>query len=313
MRAFRVGLFTCLLLAQTAWAEDQNPFHTPDPHAAFRQHVERYTTAFNQKNLPELAALWAADGEYYNLQSHQKVSGREAITDSYQAFLAEYPDARLVAQLNSVKQVTEDVARGEGTSQLLLADGTTQAAAFVVLYVKQGDHWVLDSLTETELPPLTATAALAELEWLVGDWEDDTAEVLVQTSCKWSRTQAFLLRKFVVHHDDQEEATEGTQIIGWDPLYHQIRSWTFYSDGSFGSGFWSKNGDNWLVKGTQTLADGRVADGLHVISHITADSMQVQLTSYSIEGELQPSREPVTVVRVHPAVEENSTPEGVQE
>ena len=52
------------------------------------------------------------------------------------------------------------------------------------------------------------------------------------------------------------------------------------------------------MKSVHTLADGTIAEALRVVSEITENSLKVQLTSHSINGELQPSREPVTVRRV---------------
>lgn len=310
MRALPLS-FCMLLLLTPALIAQEDAATAADPQVVFQQHAEDYVRAFNKRDVAALKSMWTPQGEYHNLLTGDKITGHEHIAASLQEFFGQTPGCRLTAQLHAIKMVTESVAKGEGTSALLLPDGTTQATAFVILYVKQGDNWVIDSLTESELPQLTAAQALQDLDWLVGDWQDDTEGITVLTTCKWSRSNAFLIRSFSVQRED-EDLQEGTQIIGWDPLYRQIRSWNFFSDGSFGSGFWSKNGDNWLIKSTQTLTDGRVSEGLHVISQITENSMQVQLTSSSIEGELQPTREPVRVIRVTEETAATS-PEGVQE
>lgn len=309
MKVSKTGFLACLFLsglftAQSVFAQEGTAV---DLKTSIQQQAANYAAAFNQQDAKTIAAFWASGGEYQNLTSGAKVEGRDNIASSLETFFADHPKARLVLQLNSVKPVTESVARGEGTSQLLLADGTNSLTTFTVLYVKQGENWLVESLTESESRTLTSTEALQELNWLIGTWEDETDDVVAQTSCKWSRTNAFLIRTFHIQRGEHE-AIEGTQIIGWDPLYRQIRSWNFYSDGSFGSGFWSKNGDDWLVKTTQTLVDGRIAQGTQVFSDISSHSMTVQLTSYSIEGEFQPSRDPVVVVRVEEEAETAETP-----
>ena len=73
----------------------------------------------------------------------------------------------------------------------------------------------------------------------------------------------FLIRT-IVEQSDGQVSRAGTQIIGWDPRSEHIRSWDFNADGSFGDGTWSKNGGDWLVKSSQTLASGEAASGKDV-------------------------------------------------
>lgn len=312
MKMFVASLVCCLLLncwpLATASAQEQAVEESvPQLTSELRQHAAKYAEAFNKQDTETLSKMWAAQGDYQNLGHGLKINGAKEITETYSQLFSSYPKARLAISLEQVKAVTDNVARGEGSNRLLLDDGTSSASSFVVIWVKQGDQWLIDSLTETEVPQNTAHTALQELSWLVGTWEDETEEILVRTSCKWSRTGTFLIRSFHVERSE-EDTTEGTQIIGWDPLMKQLRSWTFYSDGSFGSGYWSKSGSEWLVKSSQVMADGRIAQGTYVFSDITPDSMSVQLTGYSIEGELQPARQPVLVVRVD-ETSETSEPE----
>jgi hypothetical protein len=91
---------------------------------------------------------------------------------------------------------------------------------------------------------------------------------------------------------------EGTQIIGWDPRAKQIRSWTFNSDGSFGEGLWSRNQDEWLVRTSQTLPDGRAATATQVIQRLDNDAVTVQTIGKEVDGVLEPASDPVTVARV---------------
>jgi hypothetical protein len=100
------------------------------------------------------------------------------------------------------------------------------------------------------------------------------------------------------------EVREGTQVVGFDPRSVEIRSWTFQSDGGFGDATWSRSGDDWLVKSSQTLPDGRAASGTFVYSRVSDDEMTVRLIGHEIEGEPQPSGEAITIKRVVEEVEE---------
>ena len=65
----------------------------------------------------------------------------------------------------------------------------------------------------------------------------------------------------------------GTQRIGWDPRHKQIRSWVFDSDGGFSEGFWSRDGERWVMKSTGVLKDGRAASATNVLTRVNRDTM----------------------------------------
>jgi hypothetical protein len=97
---------------------------------------------------------------------------------------------------------------------------------------------------------------------------------------------------------EDEEPFQGTQIIGWDPDAKQIRSWAFNSDGSFGEGSWSQNGAEWILRKTETLADGRLASGTQVITQVDGDTITVQTIAKEVDGAPEPTTDPVTMKRV---------------
>ena len=161
----------------------------------------------------------------------------------------------------------------------------------------QGDKWLLDSVEEMPLPqPGSSTDALKELEWLIGDWVDESGDIKVSTTFRWTANQAFLLRSFQVAEKDGVTMS-GTQVIGWDPNAKEIRSWSFNSDGSFGESTWSRNGDNWLCKSTQTLASGDSASGTYVLGRVDNDAFTMQLIGHELNGEPQAAGPTVKIIR----------------
>jgi hypothetical protein len=146
--------------------------------------------------------------------------------------------------------------------------------------------------------PETPKQALEPLAWMVGNWQDSGAGAAVETHVSWSPGESFLIRSYTAQREGEELPFAGTQVIGWDPRSKQIRSWTFNSDGSFGDGAWSKNGDEWLVRTTQTLQDGSAASATQVITMVNADTAMVQTVGKEVNGSPEPASEPVTMVRV---------------
>ena len=145
-----------------------------------------------------------------------------------------------------------------------------------------------------ESPP---TNPLEELAWTAGQWTDEAGADRVRVTCGWSKNERFLLRQFSV-----EEACEvllvGTQVIGWDPEAGAIRSWTFDSEGGFGEGRWTRDGERWLSKSSFTLSTGEKASATNVLTRTGEDTATWASINREIDGRLQPNQAEVTVVRV---------------
>ncbi len=68
------------------------------------------------------------------------------------------------------------------------------------------------------------------LEWMLGTWTAEDVEASATTTVRWTKNRSFLARSFKIVTADEHEL-EGTQVIGWDPIRKEIRSWMFDSEG----------------------------------------------------------------------------------
>lgn len=282
--------------------------------ASVRKTLSDFVDVFNQKDAEKLASFWTENATHTDRETGVRTEGRAAIQADFTKVFAESPSMKLTAEAERIKLITPDVARVEGQTTIVPSDADPVNYAFTAILVRQGDRWLFDSIEEASIPvPATSTDALKELEWLIGSWVDESNEMKVKTTFRWSANQAFLLRSFTVESATVESAEsvalEGTQVIGWDPRGQQIRSWTFNSDGSFGESTWSKNDNSWLAKSTQTSMSGEVSAGTYVLEKIDNDSFTIQLIGHEINSEPQPAGAPVKIIRVteEPAVVPSST------
>jgi uncharacterized protein (TIGR02246 family) len=264
---------------------------------AVREFVAAYVEAFNQQDLKAVTAMWAESAAHTDRETGQRTEGRDAIAaDIAEAFKTQ-PKAKLAGHVDRVRMIKADVASVEGQVGYSSPDEEPSLTQFSAIVINEGGKWLLASIEEATAPrPMTAYDALQELEFLVGHWVDDAEGVRVDTTFRWSANRAFLLRSFVVQVEEGV-AQEGTQVIGWDPRSQEIRSWSFNSDGSFGDGVWSKSGNEWLIKSSQTLADGDAASGTYVLTRIDGNTVTLKLIGHEIEGEPQPASEVVKIVR----------------
>lgn len=256
-----------------------------------------YVEAFNQHDAAAVAAHWSANAVYVDRETGKRLEGREAIEADFAAIFEASPDVRLVGEVSDISFVTGDVAIANGTATVYAGDGSVSLAEFSATFVSEEETWLLHTVHESDvsLPP-TAYDALQPLAWMVGTWVDESEDVRVETNIRWASGGSFLIRAFSVSAGE-DVVKEGTQVIGWDPRSNEIRSWSFDSDGSFGDGVWSLSGDRWMVRSTQTLADGSAASGTFVFAPVDNDTMTVQLIGHEVEGEPQPASEVVTIVR----------------
>jgi hypothetical protein len=148
---------------------------------------------------------------------------------------------------------------------------------------------------------------LKALGWLVGEWLDQSSDSTVHASCRWSEDKNFLLRDFTVHVQGRPVMTVN-QRIGWDPLAKQIKAWVFDSEGGYGDEFWTRKGNQWVIKSTGVLPDGRTASATHLLTQTGSNTARLSSTERTL-GE-QTIAEPVeyTMVRRAPAPQVKRNP-----
>jgi uncharacterized protein (TIGR02246 family) len=264
---------------------------------AVKAMVAAYVEAFNKKDLEKVSQAWAEDCTVTDRSTGERVEGRAAMKEDLKAGFEAQPDLKLSAEVDRVKFLTDDVAQVEGHTVVAGPNDDPVTSTYSAILTKAGDKWQIKSLEELAAPePATPYDALKELDFLLGRWVDDGEDSRVETNIRYAPSEAFLIRSFVVHTEEGVDQ-EGTQVIGWDPRAKQIRSWTFNSDGSFGEAIWTKSGDEWLIKSSQTLADGGAASGTYVLSKESDDSLQLQLIGHTVNGSPQPASDPVTMRR----------------
>ncbi|QDT02469.1 hypothetical protein K227x_08460 [Rubripirellula lacrimiformis] len=266
--------------------------------AVVRQAISDYVDAFNRNDWQAVGAMWSEDGSHVDRESGERTVGRDAVMADIHAAVQQRPDTKLAGTVDHLRQIRPDVYSVVGTIEVQSADLPQSVSDFSAILVNEDSKWVIDSIEETpHAAPKSSYEALQELEWLVGKWVDEADSGRVETTFRWTANQAFLLRSFVVRGADQVTG-QGTQVIGWDPRSQEIRSWAFSSDGAFGDATWVRTGNQWLIRSSQTVPDGRAASGTYVLTKVDDQTMTLQLIGHDIEGEPQPTEPAVTVVRV---------------
>jgi uncharacterized protein (TIGR02246 family) len=281
----------CLAFCQVANADQAAD------EANIRKTVEAYVAAFNKGDSKSLAALWSPDAVYISPVSGEQAVGRAAIEKQFATIFAASKEAKLTAKTNSVQFVSPSVAIEKGSAKVVRPDQDPDESEYSAVYVKQGDKWLLDRVTEEDVPVVISHyEQLKELEWMIGTWVDDDERSQVVTTCQWTKNRNFITRMYSLSVRDQIEVS-GMQIVGWDPASKQIRSWVFDSDGGFGEGVWSKKDKTWNIQTRGTAPDGSKSSSVNIMTVVDDNTFTWQSVNRVAGGELLPNVDEVVVVR----------------
>ena len=292
-RLFGLVIVPCLvgLMARAAPAAEPSP-----DEKAIRAAIQSYVDAFNKRDAGAVASHWTETGEFIT-PGGSELKGREAIQQEFESYFAEGQEAKIEIADTRIRFLSPGVAVEEGTALVLRPDEAPAESAYVAVHVKTSDGWKMDSIREhAQVQPQSHYDQLKQLEWMIGEWVDADDEVTIETSCRWTKNNNFILRSFRVYAEDRIDL-EGTQIIGWDPAANTIRSWMFDSEGGFAVGAWTRDGDRWTVRMLQVLANGARASAINVMTYLDDDTYTIRSTSREVDGEMMPSIPETRVVR----------------
>ena len=193
---------------------------------------------------------------------------------------------------------TPDTAIEDGNSLVIAPDGTAPSRArYTNVMVRKDGKWLLESVREAAYAPPSNYESLRGLEWVIGEWVDNSAGGVVgRVSFEWGPGQNFIVATRTVEHKDST-LQNGTQWIGWDAAAKQIRSWNFEADGGFDESTWTKDDGKWTIKTNSTLADGSKVTATNIVTKVDANTITWQSKDQTVNGKPMPDTKEVKMKR----------------
>ncbi len=305
IRRFLTGAFAIVAFAGPAVGDDP-----PRDARGIRAAIEAFLRSYNAGDAKDLASQFTEKAEVIDVDG-TRFEGRDQIEELFKSTFEASPGVRMSVHVDSIRFLGPDAAREEGRSTITPAGGEPPVCRrYTVLYVREGDRWLQDSVREAPELRLRPHDHLKPLEWLIGDWIDEGEDSVVRVNCRWSDDENFLLRTFQVVVRGKPAMTV-SQRIGWDPKARQIKSWEFDSEGGYGEGLWSRDGDRWMIKHSGVTPDGESATATHLMMKEGPDRIRWAAVDRVVGGEILPDEQAYLMVRsagrrVERAV--NSTP-----
>jgi uncharacterized protein (TIGR02246 family) len=269
---------------------------------AIRATADAFAKAYNAHDPKAIAALFSADGEIVD-ESGDAKQGRAEIEGVFTAVFEEYPEATMAIDITAVRFLGANLAEEDGTVNVVHTPGDApEQNRYTVLHLKQDGKWSMVSARDLPDDQADPAEMLKPLDWLIGDWVDESPDSLIKTTYAWTDNKAYILSEFRIQIAGREVMT-GSQRIGWDPLAKVIRSWVFDSEGGFAEGVYTQDGDRWIVRLMGVTRDGEPASATNIFTTLGKDRMSWQSRDRSVGGKATPDTETYIVVRPPPTAE----------
>ncbi len=260
---------------------------------------DAFVAAYNKGDSKALATHFTEDAEVEEAEG-DRFQGRDAIGRRFAETFAASPGVKIAIDIDAIRLLNSDAAKESGRTLITTAKGPPMARPYTALLVKRDGRWLISSIREESDPFVRPHDRLKDLEWMIGQWIDEGSDSVVRVDCRWSEDENFLIRACTVKSQGKPVMTV-TQRIGWDPLARQIRSWEFDSEGGFGEGRWSRDGDRWVIKHTGVHPEGTPASSTNIMMKERPDLVRWTATDRVLGEQSIPDDETYVMVRVPPA------------
>jgi uncharacterized protein (TIGR02246 family) len=276
------------------------PAERGDDQKAIAGLVAAFSKAFNGGAAAAAATTFAEDALVVD-EHGGRTEGRAAIRAQLAASFADNPGSTIAIKVDSLRFLGADTALEEGRTTITPAapGGEPEITRFTVVYIRKNGQWLQSAVRDEYAHDLGPHDRLKELEWLVGDWVNESQDAIVSTSCKWTDDGNFLIREFTMKTQGQP-VLSGTQRIGWDAVKHQFKTWIFDSEGGFGEGYWTRDGNRWLIKLEGVRQDGKPASATNIVTRLGKDRFSWQSVDRTLGSAAIPGVNEFTVVRRPP-------------
>jgi uncharacterized protein (TIGR02246 family) len=277
----------------------------PEDEKAVRAVLRAMVQAYNDRKAEAIGALLLDNALLVDPEGAE-TEGRKAIEEFYRDAFSDGECDQIQGAVEGVRFHGADAVSLRGQFQLVDQAGSpTAAGRFRIVAQRKDQRWQLAEIQDYAVERFDFESNyehLQQLEWMVGEWVDESQDVKLATQVRWDDSRNFLVRTYALQVSG-EQATTGTQIIGWDPRARQIRSWVFDSQGGFGEGTWLAQDNRWVVKATGVLRDGRTTSATQVVEMLNNDAIRLTSHDRTVGDESIPDVADVLMVRKAPEPE----------
>jgi len=247
-------------------------------------------------NAAQLAALWAVDGEYID-EDGNRARGRKEIENRFSGLFSQGGKPQVHLAADTVKFLAPTVAIVEGTVQRDRDGQTMPDSHFSLVLVKGADGWLMSRASESPVVATSNYDYLRQLDWIIGEWDAKGSNASVHLKAEWVPSKNFIICKYETKKADGSQSVD-MQVIGWDPILSQPRSWHFDSSGGYGQGLWTKSNNQWMCEASGVESDGSTTRSRNIMSIKGSNSFDWSSVNRSVDGMAVGDAAPLVVQRI---------------
>ena len=146
----------------------------PEDEKAIRAILDAFTRAFNAGDAAASAATYSESAIVVD-EHGGRVEGRAAIRDQYAGSFAENPGGKISIVVDDFRFLGPDTALEVGRTTITPADGgAPEVTRSTAVYLKQDGRWLQSAVRDQLSHDITPHERLKDLEWLLGDWVNES-------------------------------------------------------------------------------------------------------------------------------------------
>lgn len=260
---------------------------TTSAEETVREQIKKLEQALASGDLKAVVAAWGPQGNYTDVDGTM-TSGRAALEARFGRIFSEDGKQNVALVVDSVRMISRDVALAQGIVRrknvpFVLGPETR----FSMVFDKPNGSWLLESAIETSLTEGASQKQdrLAELSWLIGDWQAEGKGGTARMQAEWVANKKFISCRYQIRKDKDSPVIESRQVIGFDPRLEKPVSWHFDEGGGFGHSTWEHGANRWTVDAEGVEPDGSVTRATNIITLGDKDNFVWQSIDRSINGE----------------------------
>lgn len=268
--------------------------------------IKTYSEAYHNHDAHKLAEHWTEEGQYISPQTGTHIIGRQSIEEQFNKMFAQSGDTDLKINVEKLDFQGPNKAIEQGTAIVTYSNGMSTESDYTATHIKQNGQWYIQNVSEMDhqsnSPP---PELLKELGWMIGSWIDEKGHTKIETKCNWTLDNHFIKSIFTIYTHNHRQL-QGVHYIGVDQESQKLHSWVFDSDGGFGTGIWSRSGNQWTLELSSTLADGRKASSIYTYKLIDANTFKFSSSGREVEGQILPNFKGIVVKRKQNSDKDNT-------
>jgi uncharacterized protein (TIGR02246 family) len=270
---------------------------------AIHKAAAAYNAAYAKGDADAVLATWTRDAEFID-DDGKVYRGHKVLGPLFAKALPSFKGYKITGKLTSIRFVKPDVALVDGEQTFTPPRGESNVSQFTSVWVKTDGKWLIRSardLTPDSPGETVAGRWMREMDWMVGDWVSEGKESTVHLKITPVLNKAFMTMEYDVKRK-QGAGSKVVQLVGWDPLTEQIKSWVFDDQGGYGEALWSRNGNSWSSDSTGVLPEGTIGSAFNVLKYIDDDTFTWQSMRREADGQPLPDVEAKFTRKTKPGI-----------